>query len=263
MIVGMPLGDWRRLAYAFGVILVLLAAWQIAQTIPIGDPDLFPTPTTIARLTWETVAAGALWTNGAASLSRVLTGWALAIALGVPLGLAIGSWQWVNETVGSVVHALRPISPTAWIPLAILLFGFGFRGPVFIVFLASFYPIVLGAAAAVGDIEPIQINSLRTLGANQVDIVREVLLPGSLPSVLLSLRIALGNAWGAVVAAEMFGAQNGLGWFITQGIVFFQLQDILVGMLLIGMVGFVLDGTYLQLMSRLLRWMPSLEAVTR
>jgi ABC-type nitrate/sulfonate/bicarbonate transport system permease component len=202
---------------------------------------------------------GALFKHGLQSLARILSGWGLAAALGIPLGMAMGSWRVIEETVGTVVHFLRPISPVAWIPLAILLFGFGLAGPMFIVFLAAFFPIVLASAAAVRAVETIQISAVRTLGAGEFGVYREVVIPGSLPGVLLGLRIALGNAWAAVVAAELFGAQGGLGYLITQSVVFFELSHVMVGMVLIGFTGFVLDWLFLRFMERRLRWMPKRE----
>ena len=109
-------------------------------------------------------------------------------------------------------------------------------------------------------VEVVQINAVRTLGAGEIAIYREVVIPGSMPGILLGLRIALGNAWAAVVAAEMFGAQGGLGYLITQSVVFFELSDVMVGMVLIGFTGFVLDWLFLRFMDRCLRWMPPQEA---
>lgn len=250
---------WGALLYRIGVVVAMLGLWEGAQTIPIADPELLPRPSTVVAQSWAMAVSGDLLTNGIQSLTRILSGWALAAILGIPIGIAMGSWRAIEETVGTVVHFLRPISPIAWIPLAILLFGFGFGGPMFIVFLAAFYPIVLASAAAVRDVETVQMNAVRTLGASEYAVYREVVLPGSTPGVLMGLRISLGNAWGAVVAAEMFGAQGGLGYLITESVVFFELTDVMVGMVLIGSVGFLLDGLYVRFMDRSLHWMPKRE----
>ncbi|MBI4505807.1 MAG: ABC transporter permease, partial [Chloroflexi bacterium] len=236
------LAFWGALAYRVGVVVALFMLWEIVQSIPVGDPDLFPRPSKVVGETWAMAASGTLVEHGVQSITRILAGWGLATLLGIPIGLAMGSWRAIEESVGTVVHFLRPISPVAWIPLAILLFGFGFGGPMFIVFLAAFYPTVLAATAAVREVETVQMDAVRTLGASDFAVYREVVLPGAMPGILMGLRIALGNAWGAVVAAEIFGAKAGLGYLITQSVVFFELSDVMVGMVLIGVAGFVLDG---------------------
>jgi len=251
---------WGGLLYRGGSVIAIFAAWEAAQAIPLADPSLFPRPSRILVESVAMAASGALFHHALQSLARILAGWALAAALGIPIGLAMGSWRVAEETVGTVVHFLRPISPVAWIPLAILLFGFGVGGPMFIVFLAAFFPIVLASAAAVRSVETVQINAVRTLGADEVAVFREVVIPGSMPGILLGLRIALGNAWAAVVAAELFGAQGGLGYLITQSVVFFELSHVMVGMVLIGFTGLVLDWLFLRFVDRRLRWMPKREA---
>jgi ABC-type nitrate/sulfonate/bicarbonate transport system permease component len=245
--------------YRVGMIIAIFAAWEAVQAIPLGDPSLFPRPSRILVESLTMATSGALFQNGLQSVARILAGWSLAATLGIPIGLAMGSWRLIEETVGTVIHFLRPISPVAWIPLAILLFGFGLGGPLFIVFLAAFFPIVLASAAAVRAVEPVQINAVRTLGAGEIAVYREVVIPGSMPGILLGLRIAMGNAWAAVVAAELFGAQGGLGYLITQSVVFFELSQVMVGMVLIGFTGFVLDWLFLRFMVRCLRWMPREE----
>lgn len=252
-------GGWGALLYRVAAVVALFGAWEIAQSVPLGDPDLFPRPSRVAVEAWHMVLDGTLTGNAAQSVARILSGWGLAALIGIPLGVGMGSWRAVEETVGTIVHFLRPISPVAWIPLAILLFGFGLGGPMFIVFLAAFYPIVLASAAAIREVESVQIHAVRTLGAGELGVFREVVLPGAMPGILMGLRIALGNAWGAVVAAELFGAQGGLGWLITKSAVFFELSDVMVGMALIGVTGFLLDGIYVHFMDYKLRWMPKRE----
>jgi NitT/TauT family transport system permease protein/sulfonate transport system permease protein len=250
---------WGSVIYRGGTTVAIFAAWEAAQAIPLADPSLFPRPSQILAESVAMATSGALFNNGVQSVARILAGWALAAAFGIPIGLAMGSWRVAEETIGTVIHFLRPISPVAWIPLAILLFGFGIGGPMFIVFLAAFFPIVLASAASVRAVESVQINAVRTLGAGEIAVYREVVIPGSMPGILLGLRIALGNAWAAVVAAELFGAQGGLGYLITQSVVFFELSQVMVGMVLIGVTGFVLDWLFLRFMDRCLRWMPKQE----
>src|SRR5215469_1821043 len=146
--------DSGGVLYRVGMILAIFAVWEAAQAIPVANPSLFPRPSRILVECVAMATSGALFQNAWQSLVRILSGWALAAALGVPIGVAMGSWRVVEETVVTVIHFLRPISPVAWIPLAILLFGFGVGGPMFIVFLAAFFPIVLASTAAVREVEP-------------------------------------------------------------------------------------------------------------
>ncbi|MBI3966533.1 MAG: ABC transporter permease [Chloroflexi bacterium] len=247
------------LLYRLGIVIGLLSVWEAAQAVPLGNPSLLPRPSVVGAQAWTMATDGTLFTNTAQSIGRIISGWGIAIVLGVPTGIAMGSWRAAEDTVGTIVHLLRPISPVAWIPFAILLFGFGVGGPMFIVFLAAFYPIVLASAAAVREVETVQISAVRTLGAGEAAIFREVILPGSLPGVLLGVRIALGNAWAAVVAAELFGAQGGLGYLISKSVAFVDLRNVMVGIVLIGLTGFVLDAIYVVVMDRWLSWMPRRE----
>lgn len=250
---------WGPLLYRVGVIIAMFGTWQILQSIPIGDPKMIPPPSTILVQLHDLITDGTLVVNATQSVVRILSGWSLAALLGVPIGVAMGSWRAVEETIGTIFHFLRPISPVAWIPLAILLFGFGFGGPLFVVFLAAFYPIVLASTGAIREVEAVQIGAVRTLGASDFTVYREVMLPGAMPGILMGLRIALGNAWTAVMAAEMFGARGGLGYFITRSLVFADVSVLVVGLVCIGALGFLLDAMYIRLMDRLLHWMPKRE----
>src|SRR5258706_13022626 len=124
---------WGGALYRGGMIVAIFAAWEAAKAIPLADPSLFPRPSQILGESVAMAMSGALFENGLQSVARILSGWTSAAALGIPIGLAMGSWRLAEETIGTVIHFLRPVSPVAWIPLAILLFGFGVGGPMFIV----------------------------------------------------------------------------------------------------------------------------------
>ena len=169
-------------------------------------------------------------------------GYLLAVALAVPLGMLMGWFASVHTLLNPLVQGLRPISPIAWIPLAILWFGVGDLSPIFLIFLSSFFPMVVGTAAGVMTIDAKYLRAARNFEFSGLRLFRSVVLPAALPQIVTGMRIGLGVAWLVVVAAEMIAVSSGLGYLIIDSRNAGNRYDLVVaGMLVIGAVGFALD----------------------
>jgi NitT/TauT family transport system permease protein len=206
-----------------------------------GTP-LFPRPIDVCWGLLELINQGLLLKYVVASLFRVTWGFALAVVVGVPAGLALGWFRHAQEAFNPLIQALRPISPIAWIPLAILWFGVSDAAPIFLIFLASVFPITVAAAAAVKSVTAVYLSAAHNFGLTRSALVRRVILPATLPQILTGLRIALGVAWLVVVAAEMIAVNSGLGYLIIDARNAGKRYDLVVaGMVVIGLIGWLLD----------------------
>jgi NitT/TauT family transport system permease protein len=204
--------------------------------------DILPSPWQVALGIDELVRKGLLLKYIVASLFRVTWGFALAVILGVPLGLLLGWLPPAYQALNPLIQVLRPISPIAWIPLAILWFGVSDAAPIFLIFLASVFPITVSATAAVQGLQPVYLHAARNFGLGRVQLFRRVILPAALPQILTGVRIALGVAWMVVVAAEMIAVNSGLGYLIIDARNAGKRYDLVVaGMVVIGLIGLVLD----------------------
>jgi len=223
---------------AVGALLAL--SWHVAARASGGD--LVPTPGEVVLAVGELAGQGLLLKYVVASLFRVCWGFGLAVLLGVPLGLALGWYPAAFRALNPVLQLLRPISPIAWIPLAILWFGVKDAAPIFLIFLASVLPIALAATTAVQGIPVVYLRAARNFGLSGPLLVGKVILPAALPQLLTGLRLALGIAWMVVVAAEMIAVTSGLGYLIVDARNAGKRYDLVVaGMLLIGVIGLLLD----------------------
>lgn len=231
---------WRRLLPLSGVVAVV-ALWQASITLAPGT-TLLPGPWAVVRGIVELAEKGLLARDVVASLFRVTWGFLAAIVAAVPLGLALGWYRRGGRAVGPIIQVFRPISPLAWIPIAILWFGIGDVSAVFIIFLASFWPLTLYAMNAIDSVPDVHVNAGRNFGLTGAALVGRVVLPAALPGLIVGLRVTLGIAWLVVVAAEMIAVNSGLGFLIVDARNAGDRYDLVVaGMVLIGAIGLTLD----------------------
>jgi NitT/TauT family transport system permease protein len=229
-----------RLGLPLLVAAALLAVWHAAVRLSGGD--LFPTPVDVLRGMIELAQKGLLVKYVVASLFRVTMGFTIAALIGIPAGLALGWFRKWFLAFNPLIQVFRPISPIAWIPIAILWFGVDDRAPIFLIFLASVFPIMVSAMAAVQNIQPVYMRAARNFGLTRMDLFRHVILPATLPQVITGIRIALGVAWLVVVAAEMSAVNSGLGYLIIDSRNAGKRYDLVVaGMVIIGLIGLTLD----------------------
>jgi len=232
---------WEPYLWPAVTLTVLLAVWQAA--VVWSGTRVFPPPGEVQLGLAELVRRGLLWSYIQDSLFRVAVGYTLAAACGIPLGLVLGWYPVAAATVNPVIQMLRPISPLAWIPLSIVWFGVGDGAAVFLIFLASLFPIVVSTVNGVRNLPAMYLQAGRNFGLSPVALLGRVIFPAALPQVLIGLRIALGVAWLVVVAAEMIAVDSGLGYLIIDSRNAGKRYDLVIaGMLLIGLIGLGLDS---------------------
>jgi ABC-type nitrate/sulfonate/bicarbonate transport system permease component len=230
------MANYARYLWPVVGLVGFLAVWAVASLV-LHNPILLPSPAAAAQSLVQLARHGVIWTDIAASLKRVLTGFGFASALAVPLGLALAYFKTARQIVVPVITLLRPIPPIAWIPLAILWFGLGDKPGFFITGLAAFFPIFINVFSGGLSVESEHLHAARCLGAKRWALLRWVYLPSALPLIWTGLRIGLGQAWMAVVTAELIAAHSGLGFFIQASRTNLETANVLVGMLVIGVVG--------------------------
>jgi len=222
------------------VALIALALWQIACD-HLLDADT-PTPGQTAGAFLQILRSNRLWSDSIASLYRVTWGFFLAALVGIPLGLSVGWSTRTFRALNPLIQGLRPISPIAWIPFAILWYGIGDGAGIYLIFYASFFPITVGTVAAVRNISLVHQRSAMNFGLTGVELFRRVVLPAAMPQIITALRIALGVAWLVIVAAEMVGMDSGLGYLINDARNMGKRYDLVAAtMIVIGAIGIVLD----------------------
>jgi ABC-type nitrate/sulfonate/bicarbonate transport system permease component len=239
--------------------LAALAVWWIVSKRGGINPVLFPGPEAVAGALYSLAVSGALWVHVFTSLKRVLIGFALALVCAVPLGLMLGLYRPLEAFCDGLLSILRPIPPFAWIPLAILWFGIGDGSTQFIVFYAAFWPILLSTIAGVRGIDRILLKAASSIGSRGLSLFVHVIVPGSLPGVLTGIRIGLGIAWMSIVAAELVAAQSGLGFMIMFYRSLFISENVVVGMLVIGVLGYLMDQLLRVLERRVTPWQVGLK----
>jgi NitT/TauT family transport system permease protein len=230
----------KELVLPLAVAAIFLTVWHLA--VKISGSDIFPTPWQVALGIAELAKKGLLVKYIVASLFRVTWGFGLAILVGVPAGLLLGWFKPLAAAFNPMIQIFRPISPIAWIPFGILWFGVKDATPVFLIFLASVFPITVSSMAAVQNMQPVYVRAARNFGLKNTELFRQVIFPACLPQILTGLRIALGIAWLVVVAAEMIAVTSGLGYLIIDARNAGKRYDLVgAGMVMIGLIGLSLD----------------------
>ena len=250
----------RQIVFPLLVVGLLLGLWHMA--VKWTGSDLFPTPMQVFqggmdlarpappiaddtpwfRVPFEYLEKSRLVRYTVASLFRVTVGFGLAVLIGVPCGLLLGWSTRMHDAFNPIIQILRPISPIAWIPVAILWFGVDDRAPIFLIFLASVFPITVATMAAVQNMQLVYVRAARNFGLSTRQLFTRVVLPACLPQILTGVRIALGVAWLVVVAAEMIAVNSGLGFLIIDARNAGKRYDLVIaGMAMIGLIGLALD----------------------
>jgi ABC-type nitrate/sulfonate/bicarbonate transport system permease component len=234
----------RVLPFFYAAIFIV-AVWLAVVAIFKPHESLLPQPWAVARHLVELVASGELFRHIGASLTRVLSAWCLAGLIAIPLGLAMGRLPRFERLADPVVELIRPISPLAWIPLAILWFGIGEFGKIFVVLVGTFFPTLIATVAGVKRIDPVLIHAGQVLGCtDRASLFRKVVLPAALPNIITGLRISFGTGWAAIIAAELVAARSGLGYLISNGMEILRADKVLVGMAVIGVLGVLFDSLF-------------------
>jgi NitT/TauT family transport system permease protein len=246
--------SWEKFFWPLLAAVLLLGVWHFS--VIWTATKVFPSPLAVEKGLVELFHKHVLWADIEDSLRRVAIGFGLAAVIGIPFGLALGWYPSLHQTFNPVLEILRPISPIAWIPVAIIFFGIGDKPATFLVFLGAFFPIVVACASGVSSVPSIYRRAGRNFGLSSAQILARVVFPAALPQILIGLRIALGIAWLVVVAGEMIAVDSGLGYLVIDSRNSGKRYDLVVAaMLLIGLIGLALDLIFRQIEKiRSVRW---------
>jgi NitT/TauT family transport system permease protein len=231
---------FERIALPLLTAAIVTALWALA--VRLSGTKIFPSPLAVARAIAALSEKSLLWHYIADSLIRVFAGYLAAIVVGIPLGFLLGWYLPLARAVNPLIQMLRPISPLAWMPLAVIWFGVSNAAPIFLIFLASLFPIVVAAMNGVRNVPPMYLQAGRNFGLSTSQLMIRIVAPAVLPRIIVGLRLAFGIAWVVLVAAEMIAVDSGLGYLIIDARNAGKRYDLVVaGMLLIGVIGLLLD----------------------
>lgn len=250
--------DLKRLRWmrrvVMGVIaigsLLLLWQWSVGT---LFNPVLVPTPSVTFAKAWSMMADGELFMHVAVSMKRVLVGYVIGCLAGILLGALIGRVWFIRELADPVLELIRPISPVAIVPLAMLWFGIGELSKFFVIVYATVIIVILNTAAGVSRTPITRIRAARSLGATEYEVFVKVILPSAVPYVLTGMRVALGFSFMGIVAAELIGAREGLGFLIMNSQMLLQTDQLFVGLLALGIVGLIVDRIFRIVLARSMR----------
>jgi NitT/TauT family transport system permease protein len=223
------------------VVLAALGLWTVLAGFEVFPSSSFPSPLDVCRGFVEKLRRGAILDDVVASLFRVTMGFALAVSIGIPLGLWLGLRVRVRRALLPAVNFFRSLSPLAWIPFAILWFGIGDTPSIFLIFMTSFFPMVLATSAAVAGIPAVYFRVARDYEFGAWEFLTDVTLPAIAPQIITALRLTAGLSWVVVVAAEMIAGRDGLGFLIWDARNQLRPDLVVVGMVIIGIIGVVID----------------------
>ena len=248
----------QRSALSIASVVLVLGVWQFSGTFGWVDALLLPPPSEVLRTTGELLVSGyrqvPLWQHLLTSVLRALAAFVVAIAIGIPAGLAMGLSPAVSAVLDPFVQFLRPLPKIALIPLVIVWFGIGEGSKFFLIFISSFLSIVVGSAAAVAGVSQGRLRAALSLGASRLQLYRYVVLPNALPEIFTSVRLSIGIGWTSLIAAEMVAATSGVGWMVINAGGYLRTDVVLLGIFLLGSVGYFFDFALVRLQSALVPW---------
>lgn len=250
-------GSWKHYLSRCEFVLALAAVgglWHLVS-VAVNNSTLVPPPLLVLNA-WISLWGEELPNDIIASLVHLGIGYGLGIAIGLVLALLAARFVFVEIIIDPIVEMLRPISAIAWIPIAILMFGIGGGVPVFLIFYAAIFPVFINTLAGIKQVDPRLVQAAEMLGASRRMIVTHVVMPAALPLILAGARLSLGVAWMALVAAELTGADSGLGWRIFWYQEFFAMDKVMAVILTIGVLGYIFDTLLRWLQARITRWSP-------
>ena len=236
-----------------GALLLVLLSWQAIAWLGGWNEALFPTPYQTVHGFAEILADGVLLKDIGTSLYRFLLGYTTSVVLAMALGLVLGWYQSIWAFLNPIAQVLRPISPVAWLPFIVLVFGIGDMPSLVIIFLAAFFPVLLSTVAAVAGIEPVYLKVARNFGIGQPQLLTKIIFPAIFPRIATGLHLALGTAWVFLVAGEMVGTQSGLGFLIIDARNNLRADLLMTAIITIGVLGLLLDSSITLLEKRIYR----------
>lgn len=249
-----------QLRRALGLLplALLLLAWELAVQAKVYPPVLLPAPDKVLMVfveDWQTVLD-----NAAASVTRVIVGIGLSFVVAVPLGLMIGRYRWLDLLTDWSIQIFRSVPPISLIPLAILFLGIGDKPSIALIFLSGLWPLLINTIFGVRGIERTLIKVARAARASELLVMKDIILPASLPAIFTGLRLAVGAGWLTVVTAEMIAVKSGLGYMILNAQLTFRSDLIIAGIIVIGAIGLLADQLVRRVRAHVCRWQEGLTA---
>jgi NitT/TauT family transport system permease protein len=254
--VGRPVARLHRAAKRSVVLLTFLALWEILPRTVV-EPGYLPPFSVVVRAAIGLFVSGEIWEHLSISLSRSLMGFALAVLVGVPLGLLIGWFREVEEYVDPFVQTLRQTPVLALLPVFILFLGIGEASKVAIIFWGTVWPILLSTISGVKEVDPVVIASARSMGARRLDLFRRVVLPATVPSIMTGIRLGATFAILMLVVAEYVGAKAGIGALVINSQYAFQIPKMYAAILILALLGLSTNAVLVRLQRRATRWKES------
>lgn len=244
---------WRvtKSVLAIGLFLAL---WELAPRIGLVDRVFLPPVSEVFVALRSLAASGELWNHLSASLTRAFSGYAVAIVIAVPLGIAIAWYRPVAEFLGPILELFRNTAALALLPVFVLILGIGEESKIALVLYASSFPILINTISGVRTVDPLLIKSARSLGISELQLFAKVILPAAAPSVFAGLRLAAASSILVLLAAEMVGARAGLGYLITASQLNFQIPNMYAGIVAIALVGLAVNTVLVLVERRFSRW---------
>lgn len=246
--------NFRKLLKQSIVLVLLALLWEIAPSSGLVDPAFFPPFSDVIRALWDLILSGELFHHFAASMIRSLSGFSLALVIAIPLGLAIGWYPLARELLNPVLELFRNTAALALLPVFMLVLGIGETSKIAIVLFACTWPILLNTIAAVGNVDPLLIKSARSMNISSFKLFLKVILPASVPTIFTGIRMAGTGAILVLIAAEMVGAKEGLGYLITYSQYNFQIPEMFAGILTIALLGLLINQGLSVIERKFSRW---------
>lgn len=234
-------------------LLVFALIWY-GVSVWIGNPILLPSPFGVVNGFLGLVMSGEMLNNAAVSTARLLISLSISALLALPLGFIMGVNRAASDIIDPVIELLRPISGIAWIPLALFIFGIGGTLPIFIMTYAAFFPLLLNTIAGVRGVDGRLVAAAQTMGVRNRTILLRVVAPAAIPTIMVGLRLAVASGWTAIVAAELIGADSGVGFAIEWYRELLMTPKVLAFICVIGLIGYSSDLTIRALQQRLTPW---------
>ena len=242
----------KRKILPFILPIVILIFWYlITDGLNLVEPYVLPSPIDVLNSAINIIQSGKLLQNTVDTLFKVFSGLILASIVAIPLGILLGWYQTLEDLASFVISILRPIPPVAWIPFSILWFGIGTLPAVFIIFMGCVFPILVYTLDGVKRTDKVLIESAQTLGANDWNVLKRVILPSTVPYIVSGLKVGVGIALMCTISAEMIGSSSGLGYMILTATNLFDTGTTVVGMLVIGLIGLAFDFVFTKAQDRI------------
>jgi sulfonate transport system permease protein len=234
--------------------IIIILFWYIGSEKCTINQSILPSPSKVGKSFEKMISDGSLWQHILASFGRVLRGFAIGAASGLILGLFIGLYFRLNQLFTALIGVLRPIPPIAMIPLFIMWLGIGEESKIALVTVGAFWPVLLNTIAGVQSTDPKLIEVAQMFGKNKLIILKDIIIPSTIPSLFTGLRLSISTAWSCVVAAEMIAADKGVGYLIMYARQMSKPAELFVGIISIGVIGLAIDILFQLIQKKAVYW---------